>query len=321
MDTNFKEIEVTVKGQCELKGTLTIPQTGRSKYHTVIIVAGSGEVDRNGNAVKMKLNSNIYKELAEFITGLGFITFRYDKRGVGASKGSYMDTGMWDLVDDIQSSICRLKEFPQVDGDNIILLGHSEGCTLITAAYSKSQPSGMIMLSGAGEPIIDALKRQRDIMFSEMLGAKGFKGSLFRLLKIDRKGEAQAQKVISKVKKSNTDTIKYNIVKINAKWQREHFQYDLFEDLKKVKCPVLAITGDKDFQANPERLNDLPSMVKGEAKCHVIKNMDHILKEYTGPVTAMNFRKQYMNEASHPLHKDLTRLIKDWIIANYTLKD
>ncbi len=34
----------------------------------------------------------------------GFITLRYDKRGTHSSKGNYMETGFWDLVDDAESA-------------------------------------------------------------------------------------------------------------------------------------------------------------------------------------------------------------------------
>lgn len=313
IESSMRE-NVTIKGQYDLSGTLLIPSIYQEKFPAVVLVAGSGEVDRNGNAVKLKFNMNIYKELAQTITELGFITLRYDKRGVGESKGNFMETGMWDLVDDLVASVELLRNHPKVDADNIILLGHSEGCTLITAAYTKCNPSKMIMLSGAAEPIIDALKRQRDIAFSEVMNSKGLNGWLCRLLKIDQKGEKQASKLIEKIKASNKAVMKYNLVKINAKWQREHFNYNIYEDLMKINCPILAITGDKDFQANPERLKSLPELVNGDTQCHVVENMDHILKEFKGQISAMKFKKQYQSEADQPLHQNLVELIKKWLL-------
>lgn len=307
------EEKVIIKAQYDLSGTLSIPETDKKKYPAVILVAGSGEVDRNGNASKMKFDMNIYRDLAKIITDMGFITLRYDKRGIGESKGNFMETGMWDLVEDLVESVEWLRNHPKVDADNIVLLGHSEGCTLITAAYSRCQPSRMIMLSGAAEPIIDALERQRDIAFSELLHSKGYKGWVSRLLKVDQKGEKQAAKLIERVKNSEKDVIRYNLVKINAKWQREHFNYDVYEDLMKIKCPVLAITGAKDFQANPERLKNLPGLVDGDAQCYVVENMDHILKEFKGQISALDFKKQYKSEADQPLHQDLVELIQEWL--------
>ncbi len=70
----------------------------------------SGEIDRDGTIVPLKLASNVYKDLAHVMAKLGVVTLRFDKRGVGKSDGDIMKTGMWDLVSDIESTITYLKE-------------------------------------------------------------------------------------------------------------------------------------------------------------------------------------------------------------------
>ena len=62
------------------------------------------------------------------------------------------------------------------------------------------------------------------------------------------------------------DTIKVGFKPMNAKWFREHFQHDIYKDLQKVTCPVLAIAGDKDIQADPERAKRIGDYVKGILK-------------------------------------------------------
>ncbi len=66
-------------------------------------------------SVPLKLEANIYKDLAHVMAKLGVVTLRFDKRGVGKSDGDIMKTGMWDLVSDIESTITYLKEQPFVD--------------------------------------------------------------------------------------------------------------------------------------------------------------------------------------------------------------
>lgn len=85
--------------------------------------------------------------------------------------------------------------------------------------------------------------------------------------------------------------IKVGFQKINAKWFREHLQYDVLEDLKKIECPVLAITGDKDVQADPEKLNRLPAIVKGELEYYMIQNMDHLLKKQEDEINMLKMKK------------------------------
>jgi hypothetical protein len=64
-------------------GTLLIPNNIIGKMPVVIIIAGSGPTDRDGNNPMMKNNS--LKLLAEALTNNGIATLRYDKRGVGES--------------------------------------------------------------------------------------------------------------------------------------------------------------------------------------------------------------------------------------------
>lgn len=141
MQSNFTSEEVAIQGKYLLQGTLNIPDDGEKKCPAVLVVAGSGEVDRDGNASGFKFKLNIYKELAEFVTGLGFAVLRYDKRGVAKSEGSYLETGMWDLVDDIGACVQFLKGHPRVDPDRVILLGHSkDACLSALTAHGTLLP-------------------------------------------------------------------------------------------------------------------------------------------------------------------------------------
>ena len=69
-----------------------------------------------------------------------------------------------------------------------------------------------------------------------------------------------------KMMNTEKDTIKVGFKPMNAKWFREHFQHDIYKDLQKVTCPVLAIAGDKDIQADPERAKRIGDYVKGILK-------------------------------------------------------
>ncbi|MCQ6525368.1 alpha/beta hydrolase, partial [Bacillus paranthracis] len=80
---------------------LTKPQAD-GKYAAVVIIAGSGVIDREGTIVPLKLEANIYKDLAHVMARLGVVTLRYDKRGVGKSDGEFLKTVMCDLVSDIE---------------------------------------------------------------------------------------------------------------------------------------------------------------------------------------------------------------------------
>lgn len=316
MSVSFVEEKVTVSGKYALKGTMTIPAGDEGKYPAVLIISGSGKITRDGNAGK-KINFNIYRELAESIAKLGFVTLRYDKRGVGESEGNYLETGLWDLVDDVRANIGFLKSHPTVDPEKIILLGHSEGCMLATITNSRYPVDGLILLAGAAETLKDATSRQRNLLYEEIQHSKGFKFALLRLLKADKKGEAQSQKFFQKVMESNRDVMRQGLVKINAKWIREHFSHNVVDDLKKAVCPVLAVTGSKDFQTNPECVKVVPELVQGEAEVHIVENMNHILKEYHGEITVLDAKKQYSKAQSQPIHPELQKILQNWLVKHF----
>lgn len=311
---SYREENVAIQGKYQLQGTLEIP-IGEGPFDAVLVIAGSGSGDRDGNFKAGKLFPNIYKNVANYISSLGFITLRVDKRGCGESSGNFLETGLFDLVDDILSSIEYLKNHPLVE--KVILLGHSEGATLIAAANARCPVDGLVFLSGGAESLPDALVRQRELAKNEIVNMKGFKGIITRLLKVDEKVEKQAKKLNDKIMASNKDVIKYQFQKINAKWFREHYQYDVFEDLKKVECPSLAINGDKDIQITPDKAHDLSSYVKGPACTHVIENMDHLLKEVDKEAPILSAAKAYKENQDKPMHPVLELRLKEWLEMYY----
>lgn len=308
----MRETEVVIQSKVNLSGSLTLPDRDQEKSPAILIIPGTGKLNRDGK-VNKKLDLKLYKQLAQFFTELGFITLRYDKRGVGKSEGDYYRTGLWDLVDDSQAAVQFLKMQDGVDADQVIVVGHSEGSMIGTALAAREPMAGLILLAGAVERLEEALKRQRDIAAVDMRSAKGFIGFVLRLFKIDKKVEPQAQAFMQKVLGSKEDTMKVQFQTINAKWMREHFAYNVREDLAKVSCPVLAITGARDIQANPAVLEDLASFVKGDSEYYIVENMGHSLKFQAQTSHMLTVKKDIIAESTLPLHPELEKLLRNWV--------
>ncbi len=308
---------VTIKGKYTLRGTLSLPKEEKERYPAVLIVAGTGRIDRDGNTPDLKFELNLYKDLARLLNSWGFAVLRYDKRGVGSSLGNFLETGMWDLVEDAGACVSFLKEHSSVDPGKVVLLGHSEGCLLSTACAARNSVAGLVLLAGAAETLEEALSRQRRIIFAELMKQKGIRGWLYRFLKIDKRGEKQAQKLLEKVRKSEKDVIRANFSKINARWMREHLEYNVREDMPAVTCPVLAATGSKDIQSDPERLKELPGLVTGEVTWRVIENMNHPLKEASEDIALTDIKGMYRDSAKKPVHPELVELLRHWLQAKF----
>ncbi len=314
MSENTFEKEITVKGEFNISGTLTLPNNNHDINPVVIIVPGTGNSDRDGNS--NKLNMNLYKLIAEYLTSIGYSTLRYDKRGLHKSEGDFIKTGLNDSVDDIISIYNFLNAREDMDSDNIFLLGHSEGCILSTIASEKIDLKGLILLSGAGISIKTALSMQSREAYNEIHRMEGLKGILLKLFYSKNKIKKTQEKLYEKALETDEDVIRFQMRKFPAKWLREHLQYtneDILELLKNKNLPVLCITGNKDVQADPNDLNAVDELNNDSIKVEIIENMDHILRYYDGNKTIMNLKKQYKEEVNKPLHPELKKVLKDWL--------
>lgn len=307
----YKNLEVMVQGAFRLSGTLTIPNEERTVFPAVLIIAGSGKGDRDGNIKKLK--PNMYKDLAEFLTDKGFITLRYDKRGTYNSEGNFLETGLSDLIDDAVACTKFLQNHPNVDKEKLFILGHSEGALIAPAVHQKIPVSGLILLAGAAGPNSALLPMQTEMAYAEMNQAKGLKGWIVRKLRVTEKARKQNQKLFAKIAASQKDVMRVQGVRMNAKWLRETINYDVRDYLQDVTCPVLAATGEKDVQVPPEDAERIAQLVQGEAEWKIIPNMNHILRPYEGYHTMLGIMKEYKSLVEQPICEELLLTIEIWL--------
>ncbi|MCT8138289.1 alpha/beta hydrolase [Anaerobacillus sp. CMMVII] len=279
-----RDENIQIHGNVTIGATISFPETAETQAPAVLIIAGTGAGDRDGNIGKFRLN--LYKMIAEELINAGVITLRYDKRGVGETEGDLNKAGMWDLVSDAESCIDYLRNHPNVDKERIFLLGHSEGTMLATALNEKTTVAGLILLAGAADTIEEATKYQRELLYEEFNQETGLKGWLLKKLNVAEKAEKNAQKIFSRMLESDKDVMRVQfVVKMPAKWFREHHNFDLYNAMRKISCPVLAINGSKDVQTRIENVYKVPNLVNGPAEVHVIEGMNHILRKQEGDVS------------------------------------
>ncbi|MCM3710636.1 alpha/beta hydrolase [Sporosarcina luteola] len=314
MEIHVENQQVVIKSDVLLKGTLTLPPIKEGLLPAILILAGSGKLNRDANAEKGKFQFNLYRDLAEHLPTLGFATLRYDKRGVGESEGNFERTGLWDAVTDAANALEFLASHPDIDPHRLIVIGHSEGCIVGTALYEKRPFNGLILLSGGGGGLRESLDYQRQQLYSELKQAKGLQGFIIRKFNTLDKGEKQAQATYRKLTTTNKDVVRIaGLIKMPAKYYREHFDYDIVEGLQHVACPVLAINGSKDFQSSVEFAKRIPENVKGPSTCIVVENMDHGLKEQLTPLSASTYKKDYIKTIGKPIHAEAIKHLDAWL--------
>jgi len=302
------ELEVTINGKVPLSGTLSVPQ--KTYKGGILLITGSGPVDRNENTKKLKLN--IFSQIARSLVGSGFLVLRYDKRGVAKSKGSYMKSGLWDLVDDACEGLKFLRNRPESANLKIFTCGHSEGSLIASIIASKNQVSGIILLAPTCSPIQKILKRQTDLFsLSDLSKANKLLLKVFRYNhnKIKIGLQSTQEKVIGKAVTSKKDYESFLFKKIPAKWLREHVKIDPISIYKEVHCPVLIISGTKDLQVPCEDAKTISSLVQGESTYQIITDLTHILRrDYDVP--SIN---AYSRLATQEIDSEVLEMIKRWL--------
>ena len=105
---NSTDVDVSIPASgFNIAGTLTMPKgEGRLRHPTVVLVGGSGPVDRDETVAGIP----IFAQLAGALAERGFMVLRYDKRGVGQSGGRIETVTLEDYADDVIAIVKWLGE-------------------------------------------------------------------------------------------------------------------------------------------------------------------------------------------------------------------
>lgn len=286
-----------------LSGTVMLPDA-QGVFPGVVLIPGSGQVDRNENARKLAINA--FREIATDLVNNGIATLRYDKRGVGESQGDFWKTGFYDNVSDALAALHFFKFNENIQPHHVFLLGHSEGAVIATRlAATGADVTGVILLSGTAQSGENVLLWQGE---QTVKGMRGLTSFLIKALHIDVQ-KAQ-QKQLEKIKRSTKDWYRVQLIaKINAKWMREFLKYNPADDLPKIQVPVLAITGSKDIQVNPSDLKRMAELVKSEFESYEVPDATHILRAEFGEASLSTYDEQ----VQRPVDKRMLNLVSDWL--------
>ncbi|PZC45157.1 MAG: hypothetical protein C1O27_002508 [Chloroflexi bacterium] len=288
----------------ELIGTLAQPEGG-GPFPAVLLLPSSGPIDRNGNHAALHMNA--FQLFAEALAEQGIASLRYDKRGVGASRGRYLDAGFHDNVADAQRALLFLRKDTSVQGRPVFLLGHSEGALISTLLAAKGvQIAGVILLAGGARSGEDMLRWQVQQV------AKGMRGLNKWVMKVFRTDVVKAQqKRLNRLKQSSENSYGVQLVaKVNARWMREYIVYNPAVDLPKIRVPILAITGGKDIQVDPADLEQMSSLVKTDFESHVVPDVTHMLRPDAEDPPSLS---SYNEQVKEPLDPRVVNLVSEWL--------
>ncbi len=154
-----KQITVGEHTAYPLVGLLTLPDNASAPVPAVVMVHGSGPSNRDERVGKL----TPFKDLAEGLALHGIASLRYDKRTfVHAKKMRKLPVTVWEeTVEDALLAVELLKNIPQIDSDNIFILGHSMGAMLTPRIDAEgADVKGLILLAGTPHRLEEVVIRQ-----------------------------------------------------------------------------------------------------------------------------------------------------------------
>ena len=245
-----------------IDGTLEVSSVSRSPV--VLIIAGSGPTDRNGNALTMGLHGDTYELLASDLARRDIASLRYDKRGIGASApamSSERDLTFDTYVDDAASWLQKLR----ADGrfTEIVVAGHSEGSLIGMIAVQKAPADAFVSLEGAGRPIAAVLREQLKPKVSPQLYAQA--DSIITAL--------QNGKTVAEVPADLMLLFRPSIQPYLISW----LKYDPAIEMGKLRIPVTIVQGTADVQVT---MADAEALHRADpsSRLVVVDGMNHVLK-------------------------------------------
>jgi pimeloyl-ACP methyl ester carboxylesterase len=312
-----EDIKIPVdNGRLVIAATLERPRNENSSDILIVIVPGSGPVDRDGNMRGMR--TSLYKQLAHALVQSGFSTLRYDKIGVGESTGDFNRTGLYDAVHCVGDLIDYFKLAKDRPFHRIFLLGHSEGTIIATLSASSKHVDGIILLCGAGTSLKSVMIYQNEALLSEIASKPGLSGALLRKLVSPEKQRLKLKKLFAKVTQTNQAAVRVSGRTVQAKWLREHLslnEKEILDMLSSLECKVLAINGGKDIQSPIKPFYQLKNLALDNVQTVMIDDMNHVLKKQKEACSLITLNKIYKKSAKEPIAFEIVNEIENWIKA------
>lgn len=282
-DTIEVEFENEAAG-AKLAGTLSVPK-GDGPFPCVVMVSGSGPQDRD----EALMGHRPFLVIADHLTRHGIAVLRYDDRGVAKSTGNFEKATSDDFAEDVLAAIAFLGMRKEIDDLKIGIVGHSEGGLIAPICAAGSEDVAfVVLLAGTGMTGADLMPIQGKLigLASGMAPDEAERqarasAAIFDLM-VAGKSDAEVKEAIrvavqmevdadpdtkdlpeAERKKKADEITEQQAGALLSPWFRRFLVMDPRGNLKRVKCPVLALNGEKDLQVPPkENLSGIEKALK-----------------------------------------------------------
>ncbi|MGH6988198.1 MAG: alpha/beta hydrolase family protein [Caulobacteraceae bacterium] len=251
---------VSPDAHAALAGILTEPE-GAGPFPAAVLIAGSGPENRNEEVA----GHRPFLVLADRLTRAGLAVLRYDKRGIGASKGDYATATTLDFAKDAAAAVAFLRSRPEIDPSRIGLIGHSEGGLIAPIVADEDRKIAFVVLLAGpgvnGARILEAqgaaIAHANGASAAAIAKAMALDDRLFAA--VEAKGteaelKARATAILTAAAPTApAATIAVQAAMVSSPWLRFFLTYDPVPALERLHGPVLVLSGSNDLQVPPDQ--------------------------------------------------------------------
>ena len=285
----------------DIAATLSKPDGGSD--NVVLIIAGSGPTDRNGNS-GLNLNTYAYKMLSDALVEAGYAVLRYDKRAIGASylpKEDIPNLIYDDFVSDAERCVAWLREQGY---SRVFLAGHSEGggIAIEVAQRGVVDVAGLVLLAAPGYPMDRILLGQ---LSAQLVPAHmGLFVVAERLIRKIKGGEV--------VEEGDVPQELLGLFHPTVQpFLHSSMQRDPCGMISECDEPILIITGGRDIQVTVDNGEKLLAAARN-ARHVTFEDMSHVLKDAPSSDRVEQLLSVYTN-SQLPLTENLVSTIVEFM--------
>ena len=269
-----------------LYGTLDLPPTP-GPWPVVLIHAGSGPTDRDGNGPLTRTNN--LKALGRALAADGIATLRIDKRGIAASaKALAKEEDV--RIDTYATDVVAWTKLLRNDArfTKIGYIGHSEGGLIGLVAAKEAKFDALVSLCGPGRPLQEVLREQLKKNLSDALYTKS--DTIMTELEAGRTVKDTPKELATLFRPS----VQPFLISV--------FKHDPAKLAAGVRVPFLIVSGSTDIQVSAEDAKRLGA-ANANARVLTIDGMNHVLKAVEKTDRAAQLPSYF--DPSLPLHPKL----------------
>lgn len=229
-----------------IPATLCVP-AGEGKFPAVVMLHGTGSNREEAG--------NGYKTAAPVLAEkYGLATIRIDFIGCGDSTGDYKDYTFDSAVADAVAAVNYLKTLDNIDGENIGIMGWSQGGTNALMACANHPELFKAIVTWAGAPDMTIMLTEEQYNEAKENG--------FYVMEFGWR-----------------DPLNFSL-----QWCEDVMNTDVLAEFAAFEGPVLAINGSEDTVVDPEWADKIVAANKNDAsKTCIIEGMDHTFNVFTEP--------------------------------------